>query len=149
MLTVMSDAANQKLTALRRLWEQKCCGRAMPSRADLSVADLRPWLGNLALIDLASTGDTFRLCGTNLFPCFGGDATGLRVADLRGEGGRSLRDGIARVREQQMPIAASHTQVIHGDEVTFSELVLPLSNGGAGLGIALFASYPTKAKQAW
>jgi hypothetical protein len=149
MLTLQDAAANQKLAALRRLWEQKRGERAMPCRADLSVVDLRPWLGNLALIDLDSTGDTFRLCGTNLFPRFGGDVTGLRVADLRGDDGRSFRDGMARVRAGQVPSAESHMQIIHGEEVTFNELALPLSTGGVELKVVLFASYPAKAKQAW
>lgn len=149
MLTLQDAAANQKLAALRTLWEQKRGERAMPCRGDLSVADLRPWLGNLALIDLDSAGETFRLCGTNLFPRFGGDATGLRVADLRGEGGRSFRDGITRVRAERLPSVASHAQIIHGEEVIFNELALPLSNDGIELKIVLFASYPAKAKQAW
>jgi hypothetical protein len=120
----------------------------MPCRGDLSVVDLRPWLGHLALIDLDSTGDTFRLCGTNLFARFGGDVTGFRVADLRGEGGRVIRDCIARIRAETVPDVENHTQLIHGEEVTFNELALPLSNSGAELKVVLVASYPAKAKQA-
>ncbi len=148
MLTLQDAATNQKLSALRALWEQKRGERAMPCRSDLVVADLRPWLGNLALIDLDGAGGTFRLCGTNLFSRFGGDVTGLRAAELRGESGRSFRDGIARVRTERLPGAASHTQIIHGEEVTFNELALPLSNGGIELKVVLFASYPAKAKSA-
>ncbi|MBV8977367.1 MAG: PAS domain-containing protein [Alphaproteobacteria bacterium] len=148
MLTLQDAAANQKLAALQTLWEQKRGERAMPCRGDLSVADLRPWLGNLALIDLDGAGDTFRLCGTNLFARFGGDVTGLRVADLRDEGGRSFRDGIARVRTERLPSIASHTQIIHGEEVVFNELALPLSSGGIVPKVVLFASYPATAKWA-
>lgn len=146
MLTLQDAAANQKLAALRTLWEQKRGQRAMPCRGDLSVADLRPWLGHLALVDLDNTGDTFRLCGTNLFPRFGGDVTGLRVADLPGEGGLSFREGIARVRADRLPSAASHAQIIHGEEVIFNELALPLSNNGVELRVVLFASYPARTK---
>lgn len=149
MLTLQDAAANQKLAALRTLWDRKRGERAMPCRTELSVADLRPWLGNLALIDLDGNGAVFRLCGTNLFPRFGRDVTGLRVADLPGESGQSFRDGISRVRAEQLPNAVSHTQIIHGDEVVFGELALPLSNGGAELKVVLFASYPAIAKRAW
>lgn len=145
MLTLKDTAANQKLAALRRLWEQKRGERAMPCRADLSVVDLRPWLGNLALVDLNSAGDTFRLCGTNLFPRFGGDVTGLYVADLRGAGCQSFHDCVARVRATRLPSAENHTQIIHGEEVTFDELALPLSSDGAEMKVVLFASYPAKA----
>ncbi len=149
MLTLQDATANQKLAALRTLWEQKRGERAMPCRGDLSVAELRPWLGHLALINLDSIGDTFRLCGTNLFPRFGGDVTGLRVADVRGEGGRAISDCIARIRAERIPHLESHTQIIHGEQVTFNELALPLSNGDAELKVVLVASYPAKTKQAW
>ncbi len=74
--------------------------------------------------------------------------TGLRAADLRGEGGRSLRDGLACVRADHLPSAWGHAQIVHGEEVIFNELALPLSHGGVELKVVLFASYPVKAKLA-
>jgi hypothetical protein len=41
----------------------------MPARTDFDVGVLRPWLGNLALIDIPS--NMIRLCGTNLMSRFG------------------------------------------------------------------------------
>lgn len=121
----------------------------MPCRADLAVADLRPWLGNLALIDVNAGGETFRLCGTNLFARFGGDVTGKRLGDLRHCGIDALRDCISQVIGANCVGTTSHTQVINGEETTFDELVLPLSKDGGEMNVVLFASYPAKTKPAW
>lgn len=149
MLTVSEAAANQKLTALLALWEQKRAERVMPRRNEFSIADLRSWLGNLALIDLGEGRATFRLCGINLFPRFGGDMTGRAVGDLPGEVGQSLRDCVARVRATVLPSSATHVQIIQGESVTFDELGLPLSADGAEMKIVLFASYPAMTRAAW
>jgi hypothetical protein len=141
MLTLKAASANQKLTALRKLWEQKRGRRAMPARADLTVTDLRPWLGNLALLDLEARGEVFRLCGVNLFSRFGGDQTGQHVADLRGDGAHPFRNCVSSVRQARAPVDQSHMQIIHGEQVTFEELALPLTDGGAEMKIVLFASY--------
>lgn len=149
MLTDESNIANQKLSALRDLWDRKRGGRDMPYRADLTVADLRPWLGNLALIDVNAGGKTFRLCGTNLFARFGGDVTGKRLGDLRHSGVSALRDCIAQVIRTKCIGSASHTQIINGEEMSFDELALPLSNDGGEMSVVLVASYPAKTKPAW
>jgi len=143
MLTLKAAPANQKLTALRQLWEQKRGGRAMPARSDLTVTNLRPWLGNLALLDLGARGEVFRLCGVNLFSRFGGDQTGQHVASLRGEGAQPFRNCVARVRQTGAPVNQSHMQITHGEQMTFEELALPLTDGGAEMKIVLFASYPS------
>jgi hypothetical protein len=149
MLTDESNIANQKLSALRDLWDRKRGGRAMPYRADLTVADLRPWLGNLALIDVNAGGETFRLCGTNLFARFGGDVTGKRLRDLRHSGVSALRDCIAQVIKANCIGSTNHTQIINGEETSFDELALPLSNDGGEMSVVLVASYPAKTKPAW
>ena len=42
------ERAKTKLRALLDFWNEKRREREMPSRADLAVQALRPWLGNLA-----------------------------------------------------------------------------------------------------
>ena len=149
MLTVGDTTANQKLSALQALWEQKRAERAMPRRNEFSVTELRPWLGHLALIDLGEKDDTFRLCGINLFQRFGADVTGFSTRDLRVENGRFLRDCIARMRKTALPSPSNHAQIIHGENVTFDELALPLADDGTLISVVLFASYPATTKAAW
>ncbi|MDE2111482.1 MAG: PAS domain-containing protein [Alphaproteobacteria bacterium] len=123
------DSSNQKLAALKTLWERKRGDRAMPSRADLDVAELKPWLGNLALVDLNGPEDgAFRLCGILLFSRFGGDVTGRNVAALSDEIGTSIRAYIARIQKTKSPADGRPVCITNGQRVTFVELALPLSD---------------------
>ncbi len=141
------DLANQKLAALKAMWEPKRGKRAMPSRADLHVSELRPWLGNLALIDLdAAAEGTFRLCGTNLFARFGRDVTGCRLDALSSDVVETVRICIVRVREAKAPVGDCHARIIDGTHVTFDELTAPLSDDGVHIKTLLFCSYPAKTR---
>jgi len=139
------DSANHQLVALENLWKRKRGQRFMPSRADIVVSELKPWLGNLALIDLNEMGDgTFRLCGTNLTSRFGIDVTGCRVAALSDDLVATILSFIARVRETKAPVCNVYARTMHGIQVTFDDLALPLSNDGTVIATLLFASYPRK-----
>ena len=137
------EKANQKLRDLLGLWNESRRGRLMPSRADLSVTALRPWLGNLALIDLSDGGvAVFRLSGTNLHARFGGEMTRREVTVLSAEIGQSFRDCIARTCQTRAPAEAMHERVIDGAPVAFREFCLPLSDDATHVHTLLFASYP-------
>lgn len=139
------DSANHQLLALESFWERKRGQRSMPSRLDLAVSELKPWLGNLALIDLNEVGDgTFRLCGTNLSTRFGIDATGCRVVALSDDLVATILSFIARVREAKTPVRNVYGRMVHGIQVTFDDLALPLSNDGTVIATLLIASYPRK-----
>ncbi len=144
------DSPNQKLVALQALWERKRGNRAMPSRADLDVTELKPWLGNLALIDLVGTdGATFRLCGINLRPRFGGDVTGRDLKTLSDDIGATIRPCVFRIQETKTATSDRHIRTINGKQVTFDDLAAPLSDDGVHVKTVLFASYQIKAEQLW
>ncbi len=145
---LLVDLANQKLAALKALWERKRGERAMPSRVDLDFSELKTWLGHLALIDLSATdGGVFRLCGTNLSSRFGGEVTGFELQSLPNDIGESIRSCVARVRETRAPLGDRHARMIDGSKVTFEEIVFPLSDDGVVVKTVLFACYPTRAVQ--
>jgi hypothetical protein len=136
------DRAKEKLTALLALWEQKRGIRPVPSRDDFPVGELRPWLGNLALIDLTGDAPRFRLCGTSLHVRFGGEMTKRTVAALEvGLGGPELLACIEEARQTLMP--ATLTQRIAGDpkQIVFHELCLPLGQDGRFADTILFVSF--------
>lgn len=136
------EKANQKLQALLALWNEKRGNRDMPSRADLNASALKPWLGNLALIDLRNgSGPTFRLCGTNLRDRFGGEVTGRSLDDLEDVIATSLRGAVNRVHETSKPMQYKHKAETENAPKAFYELCAPLSDNGVTIDTILLASY--------
>ena len=141
----MNLVPNQKLTALRWLWITCRGARAMPARTDFPVAVLRPWIGNLALIDLRDGGGAiFRVCGTELHQRFGGEFTKRDLAELDHAIGESLNRGIEAARLTHQPQELVHERVVHGRRIAFAELCLPLSEDEKVVSTVLFASYVIK-----
>ncbi|MGD0866506.1 MAG: PAS domain-containing protein [Rhizomicrobium sp.] len=139
--------ANQKLSTLRALWERKCSGRAMPARAEFDVGVLKPWLGNLALIDIPS--NMIRLCGTSLMSRFGRDATGRNIASLDKVVAASLMSGIDCARTTKSPTDGEYRCIVAGYLVRFQELVLPLSDDGIEVTTILLGSFEAETRPAW
>ncbi len=141
------DTAYRKLRDLLAFWHKQRGIRPFPTRRDLSVHLLRPWIGNLALIDILDGGEAcFRLCGTNLHARFGGEFTRRSMTALDAAIGASLRDGIERVRKSGAPTELSHERVIDGRRTSFREICLPLSEDAVRVDAVLFASYPAGMK---
>lgn len=137
------EKAKQKLQALKGLWEQKRGTRTMPSRDDLPVAALRPWLGNLALIDLIGATPSFRLCGTALHARFGGEMTKQRLDAIGAAyGHRELLDCIEIARQTRNPVPMVYEVSKGHSQTIFHELCLPLGRDEAQPDTMLFASYP-------
>ena len=141
------ESPDQKLGDLKALWNRKRGGLLMPARAQFDTHDLRPWYGNLALIDLPSR--SIRLCGTNLISRFGRDATGWDIASLDEAVAVSVTPYIDRAQATKAPIEDVHNRIIDGYRVSYRELVLPLSDDADHVTMILFGSYPIGARPAW
>jgi hypothetical protein len=124
-------ALPSRLEALVAYWLQKCAGRAMPGRDELPEQELRPWFGNLALIELSEDErHHIRLCGTNLIRRFGREATGVAVADLAFDISAQLRAILKATGKSAVPVVAiSRVRLGHGLS-TYAEVALPLSGEG-------------------
>jgi hypothetical protein len=135
-----------KLVSLAEYWSSKRGCRATPSRADFPVSELRPCIGNLAIIevDLAARW-RFRLCGTNLFPRFGGDVSGRYLDSLPADIVRSTAACVARTSRSKEPVPDHHARMIDGHLARFEETGFPLSDDNIAVNTVLFASFPTKA----
>jgi hypothetical protein len=106
---------------------------------------LRPWIGNLALIDVFENGeDEFRLCGSNLHARFGGEVTRRRLSTLDRQTMDVLQRSIAAIRRSRSPQELEYHRVVDGTAMSFRELCLPLSNDEMSVSTVLFVSYPTK-----
>lgn len=136
------EKANQKLKELLALWQEKRGGKALPSRGDLPVSILRPWLGNLALIDLTGAAPYFRLCGTSLHARFGGEMTGQKLdAVTDAYCRRALLSCIEKAQQTRNPAPAVHQVSAGHDRTTFHELCLPLGYDGKNADTMLLACY--------
>lgn len=114
----------------------------MPSRDDLPVAALRPWLGNLALIDLTGSVPFFRLCGTALHARFGGEMTKQKLDALNAaHGHRKLMACIEKAQQTRSPTPMIYEAFEGHSQTIFHELCLPLGRDETQPDTMLFASY--------
>src|SRR5258707_15832637 len=69
-----------QLKSVLDVWNAKRADRTMPSRADMTIRDLKSALANIALLDIAGVGGRMRfkirLCGGALDAFLGGPSTG-------------------------------------------------------------------------
>lgn len=133
-----------KLIALLASWSGKCAGEKLPARRQFPVAELRPWLGHLALLERCGDGFLFRLCGTDLIARFGGEATGRMLHTCEAPHA-SLRAALVESCETAAPVPSVTVMEINGDPVTWSEIALPLSEDGAAVTRLFLGSYPFQA----
>jgi hypothetical protein len=129
-----------KLVALFALWSAKCSGENLPARDRFPVAELRPWLGHLALLERRGKDFSFRLCGTDLIARFGGEATGRMLHTCQAPLA-NLRAALVEACETRTAVPAVTATVANDDPVTWSEIVLPLSQDG----MLFVGAYPFQA----
>ena len=74
---------NDRLTALRALWDEKRGGRALPERRDFLAEEFRPWFGHLCIVRVEEPAARFRvtLAGMEVVRYYGRDLTGRCLDD--------------------------------------------------------------------
>jgi hypothetical protein len=74
-------AHHPQLETLRRAWSAKASLDRLPSRDDFSPADLKPWLRNVAIIEMTGKPARFRIRSMGLACMYlaGGDLTGQYI----------------------------------------------------------------------
>ena len=134
-----------QLESLLSYWLQKCDGRAMPARSDLPVGELKPWIGRLALIEIAGEKDfRIRLCGTDLIRRFGREATGVLVSALAFDIAQHLTAILrATVKAEAPVVAITHVELGRATYV-YSEVALPLAGPDGRMAMVLLGSYPAR-----
>ena len=132
-----------QLETLAGFWLSMGQGTLLPWREDFTPRALKPWLGNLALLEpLPAAGFRFRLCGTRLMPRFGFDTTGQRVADLPAAVGLGLDDRLDRAAALQAPVIGRLQVRSNLEIVEFFDLVLPLRCRETAARLFLLGAYP-------
>lgn len=117
----------------------------MPWRDALPTPELRPWIGHLALIEVAGEQDFHvRLSGTHLIRRFGREATGLEVAELADDIKRQLRAVLKATMKGVAPVVAMSAVPLGRQTFWYCDVALPLAGPTGKLGTVLFCSYPVR-----
>ncbi len=120
------------LLAFHQLWQSKCAGERLPARADFSLQELRPFMGNVAILDVIDGGADFRfrLYGSGIAESYQGDMTGKSVREYRPEFFDRLapgyRDCIARRAPRFDRFEVDDSRMLF----RWARVVLPLASDG-------------------
>jgi len=131
-----------KLQSLYTFWLEQRGGAPLPLASSLNPADLRPWLGNLLIMDVVRGADfVYSYYGQSFADAFGQDRVGQSIARLPDPQGDILRAEYDRVRSEGKPAARVYSADFDGVPSTWERLVLPLSEDGAKVGKLLVGAY--------
>lgn len=139
-----------QLRALHHLWSSKCADGLLPSRVAFSDEELRPWFGNLLLVDVVANGERFRfrLMGTSLVDAACRELTGkfFDEADISGYEPDVL-DDYREVARTRAPLCKKRRYNPAPDTFqdqwrSYERLLLPLAGDGREIDVILGGSYP-------
>lgn len=119
----------------------------MPGRADFDVLELRPWLGNLHLIEVVDGGRDFhhRVYGTDLAIAFDMDLTGKGMSALPDGVREAVRRGYAQVCLSGEPLVVDTDPAVRSAVERVEKLILPLSSDGTVVDRLLVGAFALKA----
>ena len=143
----------ETLRALYSYWAGKRHGRALPDRADIDPIEMKPWLGNLMLVERKDDGDyLYRLYGSTFVNQFKVDMTGKRVNELPEKQAELLRSEYDAVVHSGIPMSRRYTATFDYTsrdkrstwqvERSWERLALPLTAGGPEVKMLLVAAFP-------
>lgn len=122
-----------KLRALWRFWLDLGAGRAMPRADEVTPFLLRPWLGNVLLLDPAGDGDfRYRLYGSTMAEAFGFDLTGKTVTEAEPLIGPLPIGEYRRVAATGRAEATARMSPARRDWLQMDKLALPLASADGG-----------------
>lgn len=133
---------------MHEYWLSKRAGRAMPSRADIDVLELRDCLGNLCLLE--AVGDAprrfrFRVDGSNLAALSGFELTGKFVDEVPDARYRAFLTALyERVAATRAPVFLANAAEWKGCGIEEISVTLPLSSDGTSVDGILDAVFPVR-----
>lgn len=135
--------AHPELQRLLVFWHGRCADGRAPIADLLDPADLRPWLGNLLVMDVETDGAyTYAYYGDSLALAFGGSLVGHSLDALPLAQSHLLTEEYERVRAAGAPVSRTYRANFDGRDQTWERLVLPLGGADGGIVKLLVAAYP-------
>lgn len=135
MTDTLPPLANSFADLLGR-WERLRPEGGLPTRADFPTEALRPWMGNLMVLEVVDrqAGEPdfiYRLHGTHLTELWGQDLTGRRVSDLPEEDSTPLLREYREVFHSRAPLHIPGRRMVRKDYLRVEKAILPLSVKGS------------------
>jgi hypothetical protein len=117
---------------LFQLWLHKRGDRAMPSKPDLAAPDLRPWLGDIHLIEVIDQGRDFRylIFGTDIARYYDVEMTRRFVSEWPDAMREAAFATYMRVTRDACAYLVRQNEIAVNRLFSNHRLVLPLSNDG-------------------
>jgi hypothetical protein len=149
--------SDPRLLDLYSFWLGNQHDGAIPNKAKFTPEALRPWLGNLTLIEIEATSQyRYRLYGTNFLVRFGVEMTAKTVDSLPSEQASLIRNDYDLVIKHRKPLARRYTHdfaimVINyqsdcTETQTWERLILPLSDDEGNIKYLLVGAYEISTK---
>jgi hypothetical protein len=139
------EIRDARLRGLFSYWGSKLQGGIMPARRDIDPVEMKPWLGNLMLIEFPADPMQYRvrLDGVNLQQFYGKSREGRGVEVMTSEEERRIvLPQYLIVLEREQP-AYYETEFVTSESVLTSQrkLLLPLSDDGDRVNMILAGLY--------
>lgn len=136
---------DSRLLGLFRYWHGKCQNGTLPARRDIDPIEMRPWLGNLLLVEFPPDPMQYRirLDGVNLVQFYSTSREGKGVEAMTSEEERRIvLPQYMTVLEKKQP-AYYETQFVTSEGIVTSQrkLLLPLSEDGQRVNMILGGIY--------
>jgi hypothetical protein len=115
------------------LWERKRAGRAVPARYDFAFEELRPWLGELHLLEVLPDDFRFKVFATGTAERVKREYTGRLISEAAPR--ELAQEAMIAYRQAvnlRTPLFSDRSNVhIEGRAFSWNRLILPLGVDGA------------------
>lgn len=133
------------LAELVQLWQSRCGpDDALPARAAFTPELLKPWLGNILLVEpLQGDADfVIRLYGTKVTEVFGRDMTGRLYSQFPSEHHAVLMTPLRLAMQARRPVFSRHRYNVQARTWQWERVALPLAADGRTIDMLMVALYP-------
>lgn len=133
-----------QLKSLYAFWVSRCDEDALPMAEDIEPADLRPWIGNLVVMDVQKAeqggGYAYAYYSSGFATAFG-DKAGRTIDDLPEDQRALIKAEYDRVRGERIPTSRVYTADFADGRQTWERLVLPFFDPDGAVVKLLVAAY--------
>jgi len=142
-LSATKDIVTPELRELFAFWHRLCDGRPWPLRAQLDIIDLKPWLGQIAMLDYERDRDDYfyRVFGSELAHELSAEMTNRWVSDWEPALAADLKRQYDKVRATGHPLVVCPESEELIRSRPFERLIVPLSRSNESVDCFLSATY--------